>query len=99
MRGGVILQKVTQLIAEVMAQSDSTYSYKFILLGDLDVGKTSFFLRLKNGTHDGRNTAAYRCAESDHLERTQVVDGATVKVSRTCAPAEVWIWCCELSAF
>ena len=61
-----------------MAHSDPTYTYKFILLGDLDVGKTSFFLRLKHGTYDQDN--AYRGAEPDQLEYTLVVDGDTVKV-------------------
>ena len=55
-------------------------TYKFILLGDLDVGKTSFLLRLKYGRFVENITDEY--TGSDHLEYTQVVDGTEVKVSR-----------------
>ena len=53
-------------------------TYKFILLGDLDVGKTSFLLRLKYGRFVENITD--ECTGSDCLEYTQVVDGTTVKV-------------------
>ena len=62
-----------------MAQNIPTY--KLILLGDLDVGKTSFYLRLKHGTFVERNhTKTDEFPWSDRLEYTHIVDETTVKV-------------------
>ena len=62
-----------------MAQPMSRY--KFVLLGDQNVGKTSFFLRLKHDRFVQNITD--ELSELDHLEYTQIVDGTTVTVS-TC---------------
>ena len=60
--------------------AESLPTYKFILLGDLGVGKTTFFLQLKHGRYIDSDTDQF--TGSDHLEYTQVVDGTKVKVSR-----------------
>ena len=56
-------------------------SYKIILLGDLGVGKTAYFRRLKCDTFIESDTDELNGSlRSDVLEWTQVVDGTTVKV-------------------
>ena len=54
--------------------------FKIILLGDPGVGKTTYFLRLKEGDYVDTELRPTASLGVEHLERTIKVDGADVKV-------------------
>lgn len=58
-------------------------TYKVVLLGELGVGKTSLFRRLKDNTFDEYQTAT---TGIDSCTKVVKVDGETVMVSVPCRP-------------
>ena len=58
-------------------------TYKVVLLGELGVGKTSLFRRLKENTFDEYQTAT---TGIDSCTKVVKVDGETVMVSVRCRP-------------
>lgn len=54
--------------------------FKVILLGDPGVGKTTFFLRLKEGEFVDTEVRPTASLGVERLERTVTVDGVSVKV-------------------
>ena len=55
--------------------------YKIILLGEPGVGKTNFFLRLRNGTFAGASAVSASLG-TERFEYSMTIRGATVKVGR-----------------
>lgn len=56
--------------------------FKVILLGDPGVGKTTFFLRLKEGEFVDTEVRPTASLGVERIERTVTVDGVDVKVRR-----------------
>ena len=56
--------------------------FKVILLGDPGVGKTTFFLRLKEGEFVDTEVRPTASLGVERIERTVTVDGVNVKVRR-----------------
>jgi len=83
--------------------------YKIILLGEPGVGKTNFFLRLRNGTFAG-SSAVTASLGTDRLEYSMNIHGIAVKVRchfyhvflkdqcLTCANEEQLANCLKLSS-
>jgi len=64
-----------------MAASSRGPTYKVVLLGELGVGKTSLFRRLKDNTFDEYQTAT---TGIDSCTKVIKLDGETVMVGLTC---------------
>lgn len=71
---------VVQRIASGGVQMEAAPEYKIILLGEPGVGKTSFFLRLRNGTFAG-SSAVSASIGTESLDYSMTISGVTVKVS------------------
>lgn len=72
------LHDVTTLYRAIMAAPTRGPTYKVVLLGELGVGKTSLFRRLKDNTFDEYQTAT---TGIDSCTKIVKVDGETVMVS------------------
>ena len=81
------------MISGVMAAPTRGPTYKVVLLGELGVGKTSLFRRLKDNTFDEYQTAT---TGIDSCTRVVKVDGETVMVRReaSCTPMSLCLHAC-----
>ncbi len=61
-----------------MANATRGPTYKVVLLGELGVGKTSLFRRIKDNSFDEFSTAT---AGIDSCTKTMKIDGCTITVS------------------
>ena len=68
--------------------------YKIVLLGDPGVGKTTWFMRLKQGEFVDTDNAAVSMGV-DHLEHKTTVQGKVVKV-RVLERLHVCVCMCEV---
>ena len=67
--------------------------YKIILLGDPGVGKTTFFLRLRDGEFVDTENRPTASIGVDDMEYQHVVEGTGIKVCRRCLPLQAVCIC------
>jgi len=85
-----------------MAYSGRGPTYKVVLLGELGVGKTSLFKRLKDNTFDEYQTATTgidSCTKVMKVDNEQVMVSNYTTIMLVMYILRLYMYCCEVQSF